>query len=199
MLAGISFGQQYWVKNGETAPSISVFMMKISDGSTAPEVTEDAIDVTYREVGAAAVTYTDTADCALTDAYTSKGIKYIGGGWYRFDPPVVSVDTGVGKSVTFSLTDGTYEGHILVHLSPQTDTVTVNGNAPYDTANIDGIKTKTDFLPSVTAGDAGGLAIVGSEMGTASVWDALWTSYTTENSFGYIIKRMYDKVMGLRK
>lgn len=77
----------------------------------------------------------------------------------------------------------------------------------YDADLIFPIKQSYTVIPAasydamfVTApGAAGGLAIVGSEMGTASVWNALWTSYTTENSFGWLIKRAYDKIMGLRK
>lgn len=51
----------------------------------------------------------------------------------------------------------------------------------------------TNLTPIYVIGNTGQAGVV------SAAWNALWTSYTTENSFGWMIKRMYTKVMGLRK
>jgi hypothetical protein len=173
VLGGLAYGQSYTMKSGETAPIISVFMTKIADGTTAIEVTEDAIDVTYWESGvpAAAVTYTDTADVALNAAYTSKGIKWIGGGWYRFDPPIAALDSGVGKSVVFYLTNATYEGHVLIQLTPPGDAVLVNGTTPQESpANFSAfaVEASTGAVTTTATSNTAIAAAVVEGLGSAS-------------------------------
>jgi hypothetical protein len=55
-----------------------------------------------------------------------------------------------------------------------------------------------DVIAADAIGSSELAASAATEIAAAS-WNALWTSYTTENSFGWLVKRMFDKVMGLRK
>jgi len=66
----------------------------------------------------------------------------------------------------------------------------------YVDSEVAAIKTKTDFLPSATAGATGGVSIVGSEMTltsgerttlAASVWNALTSGLTTVGSIGKLL------------
>ena len=73
----------------------------------------------------------------------------------------------------------------LVIFNPPTDADTAGGTAlPAITVNAGVIEAN---VASIDTGIAG-----------ADVWNSLWTSYTTQNSFGRLIKQIYDKVMSLR-
>lgn len=146
-LAASALGQHYWLKSGATSAKLVVDMYKITDGTDAPEVTEDAIDVTYWEAGVEAdkTTYTDTVDVALNAAYTSKGIKWIGGGAYRFDPPVAALDGGIGTDVIFVLDDGTYRGKVIVHLGVPVNAYLSDGSTP-PTLNVSSGVVEADLI-----------------------------------------------------
>jgi len=112
---------------------------------------------------------------------------------YRFDPPAAALDGGVGSTVTFYLYTATYEGHVIIHLGAPVNAYLSDGSTP-PTA-------PTNFSAlDISAGGVveANVASIDTGIAGADVWNSLWTSYTTQNSFGRLIKQIYDKVMSLR-
>jgi hypothetical protein len=108
-------------------------------------------------------------------------------GKYRIDLPPESVDGGAGTVAEFFITDGTYSARKEVQLTPSVNVVLSGGTPPptapanfsslfiepatgaVNTASDDdvtAIKAKTDYLPSATAGAAGGVFIAGTNAAT---------------------------------
>jgi hypothetical protein len=92
----------------------------------------------------------------------------------------------------FYLTNATYEGHVLIQLTPPGDAVLVNGTTPQESpANFSDLAVEAS-TGAVTITTASNTAIA------AANWNALWTDYTTANSFGRLIRQIFNKVMSLR-
>jgi hypothetical protein len=144
---------------------------------------------------------TDTTATAITlvtmtvGTFTSSGFKEIDAtnmpGWYQFCPPNAAIAAGA-KSCAFLLKGATNMAPLpievqLTAVNPDSATTfmtsvgSVTGSVGSVTgltaSDVGAIKTKTDFLPSATAGAAGGLFIAGTNAAT-TITTSLTTTFT---------------------
>jgi hypothetical protein len=114
--------------------------------------------------------------------FTSSGFAQIDStnmpGWYQFCPPNAAFASGA-KSVAFHLKGATNMAPLPIEVqltAYDPDNATTLGLTNLD-AKVSDVKTKTDFLPSATAGTAGGVFIAGTNAAT-TITTALTTTFT---------------------
>ena len=201
--AASAMGQTFFMKSGIANPTIDVFMTKMSDGTTAPiTVTIADVHIFWTESGnmtdttRAAQQTSEAIDTLATETTVWNDYSMIprpSTGWYRLDLPIVAVDGGIGTDVTIYVTDHVYEGTAVIHLGTPVNAYLSDGSTPptapsnFTALDISAGGVVEANVASIDTGIAG-----------ADVWNSLWTSYTTQNSFGRLIKQIYDKVMSLR-
>jgi hypothetical protein len=172
MVAGVVFASDTIImKSGETAPSFKVRMVT-SAGTPVTGLVGTNFTLYYTEHLLTQQTVNCTAITNANDAYDDNGAVEIGQGWYRFDLPAVSVDGAAGTYVDVTVTDETLvarDADVKILLNPYVNADLVGGTT----------------------------ALTATEIAAAS-WNALWTSYTTENSFGRLVRQIFNKVMSLR-
>jgi hypothetical protein len=203
VLGGMVSGADSLIANG-TSQSIQ-FVMYDAAGAEKTALVYTDIAVVYVIDGAAAVEVTEATLANASAAYSSGGIIKVDDtltpGLYRFDVPNAAciVAAGTKRVAFYFISSGCKTTKAYYDLTPSVNTVLTNGTTPPTITVADGhVEANVVVMANdVITGDALA-ASAATEMAGAS-WDALWTSYTTENSFGWIVKRIYDKVMGLRK
>jgi len=248
-----------------------------------PAGTPDGTLITITTLNAVTNAYTAYAGAAYTSVQA--GWVESGNGLYWIHLPKAACTGAAGTFLVVTVNaTGALQISLCLQLDPSVNVNLVKKDTPFNAStdpvttvsddDVTAIKTKTDFLPSATAGLAGGLFIAGANNadvsitaitpnyaaftligdGTgaalicaggatgpgisaygggnsanahgmilnrggvladdlkltnsdaptlttpiaAAVWNSLWTSYTTQNSFGRLIKQIYDKVMSLR-
>jgi hypothetical protein len=144
--------------------------------------------------GAVTVSVTGDGGAQATGSVASGACTHEGNGYHTYAPAQAETNydqigftfTGTGaipRSVTVYTTfpqTGDSFGLIVATGSGLTSLATqasVNTIDDFLDTEIGAIKTKTDFLPSVTAGDAGGLFIAGTNAAT-TITTALTTTFT---------------------
>lgn len=163
------------VKNS-TDQSVVIRILDSTTGLPEEAVEHDTsgIALWYRREGATKTAITPAALAALDTAHSDGGIEHIDDGYYRLDLPDAAVATGVdgvmvGGTVTGMVIAGVY---VELVAAKQTGDSYARLGAPAgasvsaDVAAVKSdsgdIKTKTDCLPSATAGAAGGVFIAGT-------------------------------------
>jgi hypothetical protein len=198
---GVSVGQSYTKKAGATSVIIYVQMVKLSDGTLAPDISDETtIDYSYIEAGqAAGGAAVACSDVALNAAYSSGGTHWVGwGGWFRFDVPNAALDGAIGTDVVINLTDGTYGGDAVIHLAPPVNTYLADGTTlaavnvasgvveskvmSVDTDAITAAGLKADAATKIATATwemIGGSMAPPPSMSSASIWTGVIDSATT--------------------
>ena len=194
------------IPKGSTNRSVDLYIIDATDGTPEVGVAWNTagIDLKYRRDLEAAVSVTEATLAALTTAHTDGGFLEIGNGAYRFDLPDAAWATGADHVTVYGTVTGMIVLPVTVQLvgyDPEGAHVVQTGDsfarigatgsgltslasqASVDTIDdfldteVAAIKTKTDFLPSATAGSAGGVFIAGTNAAT-TITTALTTTFT---------------------
>ena len=128
------------VENGSTSNSVYV-VMETAAGVPTAGITVTELDLYFVEYQTAPSAKIDLAALAAgSSAYNAAGAAAdCNNGLYRIDVPNTAFDGGIGTQVTIMVVDpnGTYRTAFLtVELSPSVNAVTVAGNTPITTTNI---------------------------------------------------------------
>ena len=128
------------VENGSTSNSVYV-VMETAAGVPTAGITVTELDLYFVEYQTAPSAKIDLAALAAgSSAYNAAGAAAdCNNGLYRIDLPDAAFDGGIGTQVTIMVVDpnGTYRTAFLtVELSPSVNAVTVAGNTPISTTNI---------------------------------------------------------------
>ena len=184
------------VKAGSTNVSVYYYIVQDASGTSPGEpVTgllfsniETGGSASYARQGAARVDLTLITLASASAAHSDGGFILVDDtnmpGLYRCDYPDAAFATGVDQvflSIVVAAANNAVAAPILVDISDNVDQTgdsyaLANGSAGFiaiDTV-VDAIKVKTDFLPSATAGNAGGVFIAGTNAATA-----VTTSFTS--------------------
>jgi len=157
---------------------------------TVPTVTNITNDVGITQAGADKVWGTAARVLtAGTNIALAKGTGVTGFNDLSAADVNAEVDTALNTAIPASPTADSVNERIKA-IDDKLPTNYIMGSAVVTDKDdeIDGIKTKTDFLPSATAGAAGGLLISGSNSGTTTL-GALTVTGTTTMSDGLVVAR----------
>jgi hypothetical protein len=159
-----------------TAGKLYVYAHDNDDGTAK---TGDAanIDAFVSLDGAAEAAIADTAPSEI-DATNCPG-------WYVFDISAAETNGTMGLFTVKSATATIEVSDIMA-----TFHTAVTASAGVVEAKVMSIDTDVITAAALKADAA-------TEIAAAS-WNALWTSYTTENSFGRLVRQIFNKVMSLR-
>lgn len=148
------------IRAGATSKSVRIRIIDSTDGTPETGVTAatSGLDLKYHRDGAAAVDITEADLTALTDAWSSGGLKHIGQGYYRVDVPDLAFAAGADSVLIF----GTVTGMIVIGCEVElaaagVDVIAISGDA----AAADNLENAFDD----TAGPVSHMGIV--DQGTA--------------------------------
>jgi hypothetical protein len=166
----VNANTRYWGGGAVHTPvTTGVPLVEIHDGAAAADFTT-TMKTSIQTAAAAAITAASLATAANVSTVDNK----------------IGTITNTGGTATIGAILGDFANSALVTRVAAVKTDTNNnytilnsgtyGNAVIKTA-VDAIKTKTDFLPSATAGAAGGVFIAGTNAAT-TITTALTTTFT---------------------